>query len=209
VINRQDYHLFMSILIDRIANASEENFSERIEMMIKSSYEINCPEHGRVEVIDVTEEVIESMGGKWRVFSDAGVKQVCFLRFFLLDHLVLETGRLSGKVADAVVANETLMTLDAPVLRAFAKAMLSSMRRHGIEMLKEMLDGTFDPDNPDSSAGDDMGLATLIRQFMDEEVDEVVAKFSHQLDSVFTVRDIILPPPQEGGERHDLPAPPL
>lgn len=205
MIDKKDYHLFMSVMIEMISQAEEgEEFAAQIERMIRASYEINCPLHGRVESIDVTVEVSQAMGDKWQKFHDTGIREIHFVSFYLCDELVLETGRMLG-LGDEGVAVGTITSFPVPVLQAFAKAMLMSMRKHDVRMLKDIMEGNFDPEN--SEAGDDLGLAQFIRQFLEEEVDEAVARFSRQLDSVFSVADIPLPPPKGGDDAHDLPAP--
>jgi hypothetical protein len=207
MIDKSDYHLFMKVMIEMAAKAEEgEDFDSHIERMIRASYEINCPLHGRVEVIDVTVEVSQSMGDKWHHFHDAGIREIHFVQYYLCDELVLETGRMQGH-GDKEVVNSTITDFPIPVLRTFAKAMFLSMRTHNVRMLQDIMEGNFDLAK---DAGDDMGLAEFIRQFLDEEVDDAVKQFSRQLDSIFSVADIHLPPPSMGEVRNDdIPSPPV
>ncbi len=204
MIERVNYSLFMKTLIELVGQAEEgPDFEMAIKSLIISSYEINNPEHGKCEVVDVTADLIESMGRHWAALAKVGVQEVAFVRFYLEDDLVCEAGRILGTHSDHTVAIQELTSMPEPVLRAFAKAMTLAMRKYDIQILKEMMEGTFDKDDP--NVGDNLGLNRLIHQFLDEEVDETVAKFSSQLDAVFGVADIPRPWSAPEGPRMEAP----
>jgi hypothetical protein len=207
VIDKKDYHLLMHAMIDMMAQSEEgEEFADRVNNMIMASYEINCPEHGAVEVIDITEELVLFMGHHWHPFQDVGIESVQFVRYLIMDKCVLETGRMYGKGKGAV-AISIIQSLPKRTLKAFAHGMHESMRTHGLKMLDSM-DGD---DDDDGTFADNMGLAQLIRKYTEDEVDEAVAEFSKQLDSVFAPVDLVGPPDWSppGGDAYDQPAPPV
>lgn len=206
MIKREDYHLLMTVLLDAAAEAgSVEEFTARIYQTIITSYEINHPDHGRVEVIDLAPFVKEAMGQHWSEFAAIGVENVEIVQFYMFDQLVLEAGRMMGKGRQDV-AVDAIADMAEPVLRSFAKGMALGMRHHGVSILKRI---TGEEDEELSTVDDCLGLTSLIKQYLEEEVDETVAKFSAQLDALFGVAAAIAPDwsPPRGEVIHNEPPP--
>jgi hypothetical protein len=209
MIDREDYALLMQTLLESATESKcQHEFHDHMTRLIMTSYEINNPEKGRVVSHDVTDEIRESMGQHWQGFADLGVCVLQFLQYYIGDELILETGKITVDNGSPPITVGVMKEMPSKTLRAFAKAVALAMRKRDMKILEQMASGEFDPDRAGSS--DDIGMAALIREFLAEEVDEAVAKFSNQLDAVFSVGDIPMPPPRwspPGGEPHDLPSP--
>jgi hypothetical protein len=203
MISRQDYSTLMRVLLDVAGGAQcEHEFAERVAQITMYSYEINT-DQGRAEHIDITDELRESMGQYWQAFNNLGIDSVGFVRYYIGDEMFLETGRFND--ADNPVPISGIKALPTATLKAWAKGMTLAMRKYEVRILKDIEDGSLET----NLHADNLGLSALVRQYMEEEVDETVQEFSRQLDSIFSVADIVLPPPKGGDDAHDLPAPPL
>jgi len=207
MINRTDYHLLMQVLFDSAAAAKGlDEFGEILERLIITSYEINNPEHGSVVAIDVTADLIEVMGRHWAAIQAIGIQKVELVQYKLDDVVILETGRMEGYGAKEL-ALDTIRTQPDEVLKAFTKALVLAMRKHDSMILKEM---TEEGDTKHHMRGDVLDLAQLVQEFLEEEVDETVAKFSSQLDAVFGVAAAVSPDwsaPRGEVKHDDLPPP--
>ena len=206
MIERNDYRLLMQVMLETATEAkSPDEFAHFMDRLIITSYEINNPEHGECIITDVTGDLIESMGRHWAAFTKLGIQKVEFVQYKLDGLVILETGRMEGH-GQKDVALDTIRSLPNEVLRSFAKGLVLSMRECGSMILQEMIEEGGDTKH--HLGGDSLDLSALIREFLDEEVDETVAKFSRQLDSVFGVADSITQPwSAPKGVRHDDPSP--
>jgi len=207
MINRNEYKLLMQVMFETAADAADEHqFAEFVEKLIITSYEINNPEHGAVVVNDVTADLIESMGRQWAPLAAIGIEKVEFVQFKLDDLVILEMGRMQGH-GEKEVAFNIIRSLPDDVLRALAKALTLAMRKHNSMILKEMTD---EGDATRRVGPDVLDLGALIREFLEEEVNETVAKFSSQLDAVFGVAAAVSPDwsaPRGEVKHDDLPPP--
>lgn len=201
MIDRWDFSLLMHVLIKEAADAQNfPDFEEAMHQLIIYAYEINNPEIGRVDILDVTDEIRDGMGSHWASFEAYGIMRLQFVSFYINDEVILETGRMLGVQEDDTIDPSQVLGAGDAALAAFAKAMTITMRKHGVKMLERLIE-------TEELEGDQIGLAALIKKYLEEEVDETVAKFSQQLDAVFGVAAAIAPdwsPP--GGERYDNPA---
>ena len=206
MIKREDYHLLMTVLLETAASARGlDDFDSRLHQLIIVSYEIHT-ERGRVNVIDMTPFVMDAMGQHRHRLTDIGIERIEIVQFYLKDELMLEAGRMLGKGREDV-AIQAMNDLPEAALRGFAKGMVIGMRQHDVHILKRM---TGQEDESISEMKDSLDLASLIREFMEEEVDETVAKFSAQLDSVFGVAAAVSPDwsaPRGEVKHDDLPPP--
>jgi len=208
MIDRNDYKMLMQVMFQTLSHPDKDDecqdFGDRIERLIITSYEINNPEHGAVNVIDVTGDIIEVMGRHWAAIQGIGIQKVEFVQYKLDDLVILETGRMEGH-GSKEFALDAIRSQPDTVLRLFTKGLVLAMRKYDSMILKEM---TEEGDTDHRLGGDDvLDLATLVQQFLEEEIDETVAQFSSQLDAVFGVADV---PPrwsEPKGVRHDDPSP--
>jgi len=207
MIKREDYHLLMTVLLETAASARGlDDFDMRLHQLIITSYEIHVPGRGRVNVIDMTPFVMDAMGQHWHHLNSIGIERIEIVQFYLKDELMLEAGRMLGKGREDV-AIQAMNDLPEVALRGFAKGMVIGMRQHDVHILKRL---TGQEDESVSEMKDSLDLASLIREFMEEEVDETVAKFSAQLDSVFGVAAAVSPDwsaPRGEVKHDDLPPP--
>jgi hypothetical protein len=207
MIDRKDYHMMMTVLAESctIAEGPVE-FMVQLQQLIMASYEINVPEHGRVNVINFTPYVMEAMGARyWTHFDDLGVARIEMVQFYLHEELILEAGRMLGSMGEDTSIS-AVADMPEAALKRFAKGMTIGMREHDMHLLKRI---TGEEGEDMSRLGDDLDLASLIRRYLEEEVDEAVSKFSSQLDAVFGVSSITEPWSAPRGEvkNDDLPPP--
>ena len=207
MIDRDDYLLLMTVLLDGCAEARDElDFVNKMQWAIITSYEINDPENGKVNIVDLTPFVQEAMGQHWHHFADLGIEAIEIVQYHIGGKLTLEAGRMLGK-GRRDVAVDGITNMPEVALKGWAKGMTTGMRHHGVHVLKRL---TGEEDETISSLGDNLGLGALIQQYLEEEVDETVAKFSAQLDSVFGVAAAVAPDwsaPRGEVKHDDLPPP--
>lgn len=206
MIPRHAYSMLMQGAIDKITHATEHHGPEAgiiaIKEMVMLSYEVNT-DRGRCEVIDVTDKIIEQMGALWQPFADLGIVEMSFVSVYIEDHLVAQAGQLRGDSDEPFhIVNERFDAIPVKNMKAFARYTALAMREHGINSLAKIA-------NEDPDVIED-GFTKLIREFLDEELEETVNEFQAKLDRVFGVGDLLPAAtwaPPKGGESHDMPPP--
>jgi len=164
-------------LSDRDDPEDIAKFGQRFEEMLKIGYELNDPESCDVEIYSAMPEIRAVLDDdQWaallNVISDKGDIQL--IRIKLFGEPLIETGRFHKCPPDNALL---FMQLPSAILKGVVKGLVQGVRDNGLGII----DAYRGTGNIKGKVDVDDTFAQLLREVLDDEIEETVSEFRQSL----------------------------
>lgn len=176
---------------------SEENTLRAWDQSITGFIEMI--HHAEYFEVDITDELRTMMGEHWQFLVDTGIERFKLMKVSVNGKPYIEIGEMTSSTGESPTEAQAKRLYDAPdgFAKAFAKATVRLMRKHGMAQGNEKKSG-----GPLSET-----FRMVLDEVIQDEIDEKVDSFRQSLADEVTAAHFAPWSPPKGGEAHDLPAP--
>jgi len=187
-------HAFNTSLETGRLDEGQKRFDDAI---LKLHHALECGVYREVQVI---EEVRGHMGEHAHMLTDLDVREMVLCQLSVHGEPAFEAGRMTIGDDGRYPSNEEMEAFGEPAIRALGKATVKCLRAH--DMAGAMTDIES---NPKGALGEI--FHELLREVIDEEIEDQCAQFRDGLADMLTVEHIPKPWTVPVGAPADLPPP--